>query len=84
MFKDWIKSSSSIQTAVGGVILKVYLGYHSKQQGDSSIKAFLSTDAASIAIRESIYDKALQSYNGEPGDRKVQYAKAILNFSREI
>lgn len=85
MFKDWIKSSSSVQTAVGGLILKVYLGYQSKQIGlDTAKNIFTATDASSLSARKDIYDKSLQMYNGEPGDAKVKYASSILKFSEEI
>jgi hypothetical protein len=49
-------------------LLKTYLAYQTRS-GQSAV---------------TTYDRALRQYNGEPGDRKVRYAKNVIAAARAI
>ncbi len=63
MAKKEIMNDIELAIIYGGVLLKTYLAY---------------TDLKSDAQLSQIYFLALQTYNGEPGIAKVNYAKAIF------
>ena len=67
--KKEIMDDIELAITYGGILLKTYLAY---------------SDLRSDAKLSQIYYKALQTYNGEPGEAKVRYAKAVFNNLEEM
>lgn len=61
--KKEIMNDVELAVTYGGILLKTYLAY---------------TDLRTDTKLSQTYFKALQTYNGEPGEAKVKYAKAIF------
>lgn len=67
--KKEIMNDVELAVTYGGILLKTYLAY---------------TDLRSDAKLSQVYFKALQTYNGEPGEAKVRYARAVFNNLEEF
>lgn len=68
--KVLIKTNPLIAVTYGGILLKTYVA----NMHNRNITENLRYSPAEI------YFYALQAYNGEPGERKVNYAKKIFSF----
>lgn len=66
--KNALMEKPELSLIYGAILLKTYLAYR----------------ATSSSSKLSVYDKALQQYNGEPGNRKVKYASNVLAAARAI
>lgn len=67
--KKEIMDDTELAITYGGILLKTYLAY---------------TDLRTETKLSQIYFKALQTYNGEPGEAKVKYARAIFKNLEEM
>jgi hypothetical protein len=68
LMKVEIKKDITTSITYGAILLKTYLAYVANK----------NINSPQAMKRSEMYFEALQMYNGEPGDAKVQYAKDIF------
>lgn len=68
LLKEQVKTDSLIAITYGAILLKTYLAYVTNK----------NKDAETPLSKSEVYFMALQIYNGEEGEAKVNYAKSVF------